>query len=58
MTEKCADICFEAAHEVINLLYEHVNLESVTGPVPSWWFAVLCEYAVEGRNLGTYMCII
>lgn len=45
LDEKCAEICFEAAHEVINLFYEHINLDNVTGPVPAWWFAVLCECA-------------
>ena len=37
-----AEICFEAAHEMIDVLYTHFNFENVTGPVPAWWFAVLC----------------
>ncbi|KAH6983975.1 C6 transcription factor [Ilyonectria destructans] len=41
---QCSKVCFKAAHETINMIYAHLDLETVTGPVPAWWFAVLFVY--------------
>ncbi|UNI24980.1 hypothetical protein JDV02_010693 [Purpureocillium takamizusanense] len=41
---KSAELCFEAAHEMIDVLYDRFDLTTVTGPVPAWWFAVLFVY--------------
>lgn len=38
----CACLCFEAAHEMLDVLFNNVDLDTVTGPVPAWWFSVLC----------------
>ncbi|KAF2021654.1 hypothetical protein BU24DRAFT_417295 [Aaosphaeria arxii CBS 175.79] len=40
----CSKICFESAHEIIRIIYSNLDLETVTGPVPAWWFAVLFVY--------------
>ncbi|EXL55811.1 hypothetical protein FOCG_03545 [Fusarium oxysporum f. sp. radicis-lycopersici 26381] len=32
------------AHEAIDILHQNLDLETVTGPVPAWWFAVLFVY--------------
>lgn len=40
---QCADLCFGAAHEMVDVIYERFNFDAVTGPVPAWWFAVLCK---------------
>jgi hypothetical protein len=40
---QCAELCFETAHEMIDTLFSNFDFETVTGPVPAWWFGVLCE---------------
>jgi hypothetical protein len=42
-TVQCASLCFEAAHEMLDVLYDNFNFSTVTGPVPAWWFSVLCK---------------
>ncbi|CEI63362.1 unnamed protein product [Fusarium venenatum] len=37
----CSNVCFESAREIIQIIYSNLDLETVTGPVPAWWFAVL-----------------
>ncbi|KAJ6437464.1 sulfite oxidase [Purpureocillium lavendulum] len=41
---KSAELCFQAAHEMIDVLYHRFDIITVTGPVPAWWFAVLFVY--------------
>ncbi|KAM0549847.1 hypothetical protein ACHAPJ_009289 [Fusarium lateritium] len=41
---QCARLCFEAAHEMLDVLYDNFNFDTVTGPVPAWWFSVLYIY--------------
>jgi hypothetical protein len=43
LIDECFALCFEAAQETINILHQNLDLETVTGPVPAWWFAVLCK---------------
>lgn len=38
----CACLCFEAAHEILDVLFDNFNFDTVTGPVPAWWLSVLC----------------
>jgi len=47
---KSAELCFEAAHEMIDVLYSRFDLTTVTGPVPAWWFAVLCKICELRRD--------
>ncbi|RKL21326.1 hypothetical protein BFJ70_g13485 [Fusarium oxysporum] len=44
LIDECFALCFEAAHEAIDILHQNLDLETVTGPVPAWWFAVLFVY--------------
>ncbi|KAH8678470.1 fungal-specific transcription factor domain-containing protein [Xylariales sp. PMI_506] len=44
LVTQCATICFGAAHELIDVIYSNFNFDTVTGPVPAWWFAVLFIY--------------
>ncbi|KIY01104.1 uncharacterized protein Z520_02656 [Fonsecaea multimorphosa CBS 102226] len=44
LINQSAALCFEAAHEMIDVLYARFDFETVTGPVPAWWFAVLFIY--------------
>lgn len=40
----CSNVCFESARDIIQIIYSNLDLETVTGPVPAWWFAVLCMF--------------
>ncbi|KAK1252000.1 hypothetical protein MKX08_003187, partial [Trichoderma sp. CBMAI-0020] len=44
LIDHCSNICFESAHEIIRIIHSNLDLETVTGPVPAWWFAVLFVY--------------
>ncbi|CAH0037953.1 unnamed protein product [Clonostachys solani] len=44
LVDRCSTLCFEAAHEIIDMIYSHLDRETVTGPVPAWWLAVLFVY--------------
>ncbi|RKK98045.1 hypothetical protein BFJ68_g13803 [Fusarium oxysporum] len=44
LIDECFALCFEAAHEAIDILHQNLDLETVTGPVPAWWFGVLFVY--------------
>ena len=35
-------MCFRFAHELIDIYSRHLDPEEVTGPVPNWWYSVLC----------------
>ncbi|KAI3010038.1 transcriptional regulator family: Fungal Specific TF [Aspergillus niger] len=37
-------ICFQCAHELIDLFTARLDPESMTGPLPSWWYSVLYVY--------------
>ncbi|CAH0054585.1 unnamed protein product [Clonostachys solani] len=41
---ECTVLCFQLAHEMIDVLHSNFNHETVTGPVPAWWFGVLFIY--------------
>lgn len=41
---ECTVLCFQLAQEMIDVLYSNFNHETVTGPVPAWWFGVLFIY--------------
>ncbi|PYH87115.1 hypothetical protein BO82DRAFT_349623 [Aspergillus uvarum CBS 121591] len=37
-------LCFQFAHELIDLFAAKLDPESMTGPLPSWWYSVLYVY--------------
>ncbi|KAM0420552.1 hypothetical protein ACHAPT_011721 [Fusarium lateritium] len=41
LVDECFVLCFEAAHETINIFQQNLDLDTVTGPVPAWWFALV-----------------
>lgn len=42
MLFECSQMCFRFAHELIDIYSRHLDPEEVTGPVPNWWYSVLC----------------
>lgn len=47
LIEECFVLCFEAVHETINIFQQNLDLDTVTGPAPAWWFAVLCKKTIS-----------
>jgi hypothetical protein len=39
---QCSRLCLKHAHQMIELVYTHLDFDTVTGPLPSWWYCVLC----------------
>lgn len=42
---KGSSLCLEDSHQVIDLIYKYLDIDTVTGPLPSWWYCVLCAYS-------------
>jgi hypothetical protein len=40
---ECSHLCFQTAHEVIETFDQNLNVEDLTGPLPCWWYSVLCK---------------
>ena len=40
----CTSLCFDTAHEVVDVLHKHMDIENVLGLVPAWWYVVLFVY--------------
>ncbi|KAB8207172.1 fungal-specific transcription factor domain-containing protein [Aspergillus parasiticus] len=40
----CSRLCFQLAHEVIDMFSSKLDPEALTGPLPSWWYSVLYVY--------------
>lgn len=43
MVMQGSKMCLETAHRTIELIYSHLDSSTVTGPVPAWWYSVLCK---------------
>lgn len=41
---QCSIICVKAAQESIELIYNNVPADGTGGPLPAWWYNVLCSY--------------
>ncbi|KAM3426555.1 hypothetical protein NHJ13734_009391 [Beauveria thailandica] len=52
LVERCSALCFEAAREIISMIYANLNLETLIGPVPAWWFTVLFVYSAATALLA------
>ncbi|KAJ5741004.1 fungal-specific transcription factor domain-containing protein [Penicillium malachiteum] len=37
-------LCLKDAHQIIELVYNNLDFNTVTGPLPSWWYCVLYIY--------------
>jgi hypothetical protein len=40
----CSTLCLRAAHEVIEIIHNNMNNETIIGHIPLWWNAVLYVY--------------
>lgn len=40
---QCSAICVKVAQEVIELIYENIPADGSSGPLPAWWYNILCE---------------
>jgi hypothetical protein len=45
-------ICVKAAQESIQLIYDNVPADGTGGPLPAWWYNILCTY----HWLNALMC--
>ncbi|KAK9364943.1 fungal-specific transcription factor domain-containing protein [Lipomyces kononenkoae] len=41
MLSECSRMCFRLAHELIDTFERNLDPESLTGPLPNWWYSVL-----------------
>ncbi|KAE8358215.1 fungal-specific transcription factor domain-containing protein [Aspergillus caelatus] len=44
MLSECSRMCFRLAHELIHTFHRNLDRDSVTGPLPNWWYFVLYVY--------------
>lgn len=40
---QCSIICVRVAQESIELIYNNVPADGTGGPLPAWWYNILCE---------------
>jgi hypothetical protein len=52
MTIQCSSLCLETAHRSIEMIYTHLDLSTVFGPVPAWWYSVLCKMFIRSLYAG------
>lgn len=41
---QCSVICVKVAQEVIDLIHDHIPTDGSSGPLPAWWYNILCKY--------------
>lgn len=41
---QCSIICVKAAQESIELIYSNVPTDGTGGPLPAWWYNILCRH--------------
>jgi hypothetical protein len=44
MALSCSTLCLRAAHEMIEIIYNNIDKQAITGHIPLWWNAVLYVY--------------
>jgi len=45
MALQCSALCLRAAHDAIDLIYANLVVNGALGPLPAWWYCVLCEHS-------------
>lgn len=40
---QCSVICVKVAQEVVHLIYNNIPADGTSGPLPAWWYNILCE---------------
>jgi hypothetical protein len=43
MALQCSTLCLTAAHQIIELIHSNLTSDGMTGPLPAWWYCVLCK---------------
>lgn len=41
---QCSVICVLAAQESIEMIYNNVPADGTGGPLPAWWYNILCVF--------------
>lgn len=49
---QCSVICVRVAQESIDLIYTNVPADGTGGPLPAWWYNILCWYSLRLRLVG------
>ncbi|CAI7638909.1 unnamed protein product [Penicillium manginii] len=48
---QCSIICVRVAQESIEMIYQNVPADGTGGPLPAWWYNILCEFSKVPRWL-------
>lgn len=51
MLTECSRICFRVAQELIEIYDRHLSRQNALGPLPNWWYSVLCKQ-YKGQSVG------
>jgi hypothetical protein len=43
MVLQCSTLCLKQAHDMIDLIYANLNMETLGGPLPAGWYSILCK---------------
>ncbi|OJJ76872.1 hypothetical protein ASPBRDRAFT_201951 [Aspergillus brasiliensis CBS 101740] len=55
MLRECTTLCSELAYELIDLFNGNLDFETLTGPLPAWWYSVL--YIFTAATVIVAKCI-
>jgi hypothetical protein len=53
---QCAIICVKVAQEVIELIFNNTPMDGANGPLPAWWYNILCKI-VSASGLGPFLLL-
>lgn len=43
VAQQCSVICVKVAQEVVDLIHNNIPADGTSGPLPAWWYNILCE---------------
>lgn len=59
MILQCSTLCLRTAHDMIDLIYTNLDIQELRGPLPAWWYSVLCKPLLQRvktlANDGRYL---
>ncbi|GKZ51933.1 hypothetical protein AbraIFM66951_008318 [Aspergillus brasiliensis] len=55
MLRECTTLCSQLAYELIELFNDNLDFETLTGPLPAWWYSVL--YIFTAATVIVAKCI-
>lgn len=55
---QCSVICVRVAQESIQLIYDNVPADGTGGPLPAWWYNILCQYLPRGLSFVVGVSLI